>query len=552
MLPLQLVVASALAWSGEPNGEVLEFTAEKRCEPCQRMSPIVHQLQRQGYPIRKIDADKNLDKVQRFGIQVLPTFVLFVNQREVDRIEGATPESNLIRLCSRIPAKPADSGDKPRPKRPESATQPAEISGDILDNVVVSSPPRQKNALEKKLSGQFGSSEKAPPARPAVVRGQHDETMLATAVAAASPLLGTVRIRVKDSRGENFGSGTIIDSRAGQALVLTCGHIFRHWDKSCAIEVDVFEGDKHKTYVATKGRHNLEADVGLVLIAADALPACRVASPETRIQKGLPVATVGCSDGERPTVKRQNITALNRYLGPDNIECSAVPVQGRSGGGLFTNDGLLIGVCMAADPRNHEGLYAGLKTIHEFLEGCQLAHLYRGAAPAAALGRDPGDRPQRGAPNNAADVAVASTAQPNVARTVREPAGAVETSKLNEPLPTDTGSRADIDPQEVLGSEIVIIIRSRDGQKGRASRVVMLNRASRKFLEYLTDEMDDQQALCETTLATARRQAPPTVAKRPVQQPRGAVPAAPSNSGDAFLRPQAPEEYRRKREPAVR
>ena len=40
-------------------------------------------------------------------------------------------------------------------------------------------------------------------------------------------LAASVRLRIDDPDGHSTGSGTIIDARAGEALVLTCGHIFR-------------------------------------------------------------------------------------------------------------------------------------------------------------------------------------------------------------------------------------------------------------------------------------------------------------------------------------
>ena len=79
------------------------------------------------------------------------------------------------------------------------------------------------------------------------------------------------------------------------------------------------------------------------------------------------VVSIGCSQGEPPSVERLRVTVLNRYLGPDTIECTGVPGQGRSGGGLFTTAGSVVGICTNADPHDHRGVYAGLKPIHELL-----------------------------------------------------------------------------------------------------------------------------------------------------------------------------------------
>ena len=50
----------------------------------------------------------------------------------------------------------------------------------------------------------------------------------------------SVRLRVEDPDGHSCGSGTIIDARGGEALILTCGHIFRDSQGKGRIEVDLF------------------------------------------------------------------------------------------------------------------------------------------------------------------------------------------------------------------------------------------------------------------------------------------------------------------------
>ena len=53
------------------------------------------------------------------------------------------------------------------------------------------------------------------------------------------------------------------------------------------------------------------------------------------------------------------------------------PVVGRSGGGLFSADGMVIGVCNAEEPVDHEGLFAALGSIHAALDQQGLASLYK-------------------------------------------------------------------------------------------------------------------------------------------------------------------------------
>ena len=128
--------------------------------------------------------------------------------------------------------------------------------------------------------------------------------------------------------------------------------------------------------------YDLEGDVGLLSIATDAkLPASPVASLADEVQVRQSVYSIGCGGGETPSREDLFVTAINRYLGPDNIECTGEPLQGRSGGGLFDAQGDVVGVCVAADPRDKRGLYAGLKVIHNLLSEHNFAHLIPQSSP---------------------------------------------------------------------------------------------------------------------------------------------------------------------------
>src|SRR6185503_7248482 len=94
------------------------------------------------------------------------------------------------------------------------------------------------------------------------------------------------------------------------------------------------------------------------------------------IQRGDRVVSIGCSNGQDPTALASRITTLDRYQGGPNIETTGAPVEGRSGGGLFNQDGQLIGICFAADKEGNEGLYAALKAIHDELNVRGLSDVY--------------------------------------------------------------------------------------------------------------------------------------------------------------------------------
>jgi hypothetical protein len=200
-------------------------------------------------------------------------------------------------------------------------------------------------------------------------------------------LAASVRLRIEDADGHSCGTGTIIGSRPGEALVLTCGHIFRDSQGKGRIEVDLFGPHPASRVPGRLVGYDLTRDVGLVLIQTS-LPvsAARVAPPGHTIRPGQLVASVGCNNGDAPTVQWSEVISLDRFLGPPNVEVAGQPIVGRSGGGLFSADGLVIGVCNAADPGQHEGLFAALGSIQGQLDDLGLAGLYAPSRPTAAGG----------------------------------------------------------------------------------------------------------------------------------------------------------------------
>jgi hypothetical protein len=98
--------------------------------------------------------------------------------------------------------------------------------------------------------------------------------------------------------------------------------------------------------------------------------------------------------------------------------------------------------------------------------------------------------------------------------------------------------------EQVGAAEVVCIIRPIN-QPRAASRVVILNRASHRFVEYLSDEVDAQPDIRETTLTTRdqkeRKAQPVQKVKRPVSADAGPA------SEEEPPRPVGPQPYRRKR-----
>ena len=195
----------------------------------------------------------------------------------------------------------------------------------------------------------------------------------------------TVRLRVIDGSGHSLGTGTLVDVRDNQALIVTCGHIFNASQGRGEIEIDFFQPQS----LQTRGKllvFDRERDLGVVTIDLSDLPTQSLPAPlsiapiaagNLPIRQGMRVFSVGCDHGNSPTVMEGFLSAQNRYQGPANLTASGVPVEGRSGGGLFDAGGRLIGICQAAVPSDNEGLYGAWTTLIEKLDEIQFTEVHR-------------------------------------------------------------------------------------------------------------------------------------------------------------------------------
>lgn len=528
-----LLVASVVV-AVEPRGMVYDFGASW-CGPCRQMLPVVEKLEHEGLPIRTVDIDQDKDLANQFRIDRVPTFVLVVDGQEVDRVTGGMTESDLRRMVARIPKTPR----QPQTQTPANSQSMASAGAGNLEFPVTLGEPGpitrpEQNLVKEETIEQpqaesplkrlwpFKKSEDTP-----TVRGNDNTQLVSTTQGPAlDPMAASVRIRVILGNKVNLGSGTIIHSVEGVTKILTCGHIFRDFNDDAKIEVDLFIGDQEKLHIARLEKFDLSADVGLISVPTDA-PVAAVKIPD---QKGAPtvgaaVASIGCSGGDLPTRKQLRVTDIDKYQGPHNIECTGLPVQGRSGGGLFNTDGEVIGVCIAADPEANRGLYAGLFAIHKLLDECSLTQLYSPAgssaqeqalaqneAPVTPPASSPAENPwvQDQTPQTPPPVAFnESPATP--------PAAVAPTAQPKIPVDVQSGN-----------AEVVVIIRDKS-QAQQPNRVVIIHNASSKFLGYLNGELDkpaaQQQPLSMTSRATN-----PAVSQQPQVRPVSLVPPAPSKS----------------------
>ena len=67
------------------------------CGPCRVMSPILEELaaERDDLRVVKVDVDHNQRVAAQYGVLSMPTFILFKDGREVQRLVGARPKRRL-------------------------------------------------------------------------------------------------------------------------------------------------------------------------------------------------------------------------------------------------------------------------------------------------------------------------------------------------------------------------------------------------------------------------------------------------------------------------
>lgn len=76
---------------------IVDFYADW-CGPCKRIAPVIEQLAKdtQGkVNVVKVDVDSSQQTAAKFQVMSIPTLIIFVNGKEVERIVGLTTLENM-------------------------------------------------------------------------------------------------------------------------------------------------------------------------------------------------------------------------------------------------------------------------------------------------------------------------------------------------------------------------------------------------------------------------------------------------------------------------
>jgi len=330
----------------------------------------------------------------------------------------------------------------------------------------------------------------------------------AFAAVPTSLLHSSVKLRVDDSSGHSWGTGTIIDTRSSQnsrtgleALILTCGHIFRESQGQGYVEVHLYgENSTVKVYGQCLF-YDLEIDLALVNISPPGpVRAIPIAPEGYRIHHAQQAWSIGCDHGGNPTIRPHQIMSVDKISTPREnrvpfhyVQVSGAPVSGRSGGGLFSADGYLIGVCNTACSVVNDGHFVPPHMIRHVLNEKGLAFVYQNPS----LGDPP-----RQAPPPIAVAALTPLAPLAPIESIPNALPHTPPMAMATPIPMFANNQGDMGQvglnqveqatlEEVIrrqqdGDEVIaIIINSRN--PGITSDVIVLNGPSRQFLDALVN-----------------------------------------------------------------
>lgn len=71
------------------------------CGPCKMLMPIIDQIAKEAdgkYKVGKVNVDEQGELAMRYGIQSIPTLIVFKNGEEVNRSLGVRPKGAILEM----------------------------------------------------------------------------------------------------------------------------------------------------------------------------------------------------------------------------------------------------------------------------------------------------------------------------------------------------------------------------------------------------------------------------------------------------------------------
>ncbi len=216
----------------DPECAIVHFTADW-CEPCKQIEPSLAQLQGEGWVIHTVNVDHQPNLIKQYRVENLPTLVILCRQQEVDRMVGAASYERIHERVQRAAARnqngAGERSQQPNESAPIQVTPPKSL-------VVRGQSPGLTGFPLLATAGHIGAAQRSTDeaatisAQPMAAR-QPSATQQSSAThqplsaeqAIARAAAATVRIRVDEANTTAYGTGTIVDVRGQEALILTCG-----------------------------------------------------------------------------------------------------------------------------------------------------------------------------------------------------------------------------------------------------------------------------------------------------------------------------------------
>ncbi len=466
------------------------FFTNHGCAPCRQVEPGIQALTNAGYPVTTIILDEQPDWAQQFSVDRTPTVILVADNKIVGRHAGLIDRETLKQWFAAVGV--------PTGNQSANSTGLTEVPIKLPSADVTSTPPSGRSTL-------------------------HQGTRQPASAAEQRALNATVRLKVEDPEGISYATGTVVHCHDGEWLVMTCGHVFRESKGQGKITADFgFADGKENSAPGQLISYDADArDIALIAVqAGQPIEPVLLAKKTDVIDRGDAIFSIGCDQGDMPTIRNSQIKNRATYDGAIKYDIFGRPVNGRSGGGLFNTAGELIGVCNAAAVEEDEGIFTALETVHWQIAQANLETLFEPSANSVGPVVEPTDIASVIANETVSDDIFHSRSNENRGMVDIRPSqkqgssnstldALAATSRPKPPTPVSWEMSSA--PESTTGnydSEVIIIVRSKsDPQRTEA---ITISHPSGQLLEYLGTMQNSESQPRLLDVAELRKNMPTT------------------------------------------